>query len=38
MLLLLEPSESIFRSDEFRAGSSGAAMSRRLGMLTTMRR
>lgn len=28
----------IFRSDEFRGGSSGTVMSCRLGMLTTMRR
>lgn len=32
-----QSSVRIFRSDEFRGGSSGTAMSCRLGMLTTMR-
>ena len=36
--LLPQSSVCIFRSDEFRGGSSGTTMSCRLGMLTTMRR
>lgn len=35
--LLPQSSVRIFRSDEFRGGSSGTVMSCRLGMLTTMR-